>query len=344
MDKPKMTVFAGTNGAGKSTLTDVMVAADRVGEVIDADAIAKQMNPANPESVSIAAGREALKRVQNCIDHKRDFSIETTLAGGNVMRQMQRAAQSGYAITMFYVGLKNVDFHVERVARRVEEGGHHIPEEDIRRRYDRSLQNVPKAISLADRSFIFDNSTGYKMMMEFDKGKIIFAAPQLPKWVNDIARSWVHEQKNQIQTLKQDQSRYYKELKVIDQELVKAKEILQPVEQFNQLKEKIFQLNNDLEEMKPKSWLEKFSSLHKKVLEGMREEIKHADIQMKQLSMPSAGQIEAAQREFPRLHSVSSALKKALETNGQDLENLSKCYQSNQRKIEPMAKGIDYER
>lgn len=177
-----MTVFAGTNGAGKSTLTKKFN--DQLGEIIDPDAIAKTINPRHPESVSPSAGREAIKRVRECIQNGKSFSIETTLAGKNAIRQMDQAKKAGFEINLYYVGLKNVDYHIERVETRVRNGGHHIPEEDIRRRYDRSIANLPEALTLSDRSFIFDNTTKFRLVMELERGKVQTLSKDIPQWVN----------------------------------------------------------------------------------------------------------------------------------------------------------------
>lgn len=181
MSKPVMTVFAGTNGAGKSTLTKKFN--DQLGEIIDPDAIAKTINPRHPESVSPSAGREAIKRVRECIQNGKSFSIETTLAGKNAIRQMDQAKKAGFEINLYYVGLKNVEYHIERVETRVRNGGHHIPEEDIRRRYDRSIANLPEALTLSDRSFIFDNTSKFRLVMELERGKVQTLSKDMPQWV-----------------------------------------------------------------------------------------------------------------------------------------------------------------
>ncbi|WP_223200050.1 zeta toxin family protein [Paenibacillus sp. 37] len=73
------------------------------------------------------------------IQNGKSFSLETTLAGKNAMRQIEQAKKAGFEINLYYLGLKNVEYHIERVEMRVRNGGHHNPEEDIRRRYDRSI-------------------------------------------------------------------------------------------------------------------------------------------------------------------------------------------------------------
>lgn len=176
-----MTVFAGTNGAGKSTLTKQLVS--QIGEVIDPDAIAKSINPDNPESVSPAAGRETLNRVKECIRAGKSFSIETTLSGKTAIRQMEQAKAAGFEVDLYYVGLKNVEYHISRVEMRVAQGGHFIPEEDIRRRYDRSLTNLAIASKIADRTYVFDNTSEFTQLLEInERGQVHYFVDKLPEW------------------------------------------------------------------------------------------------------------------------------------------------------------------
>ncbi|MEY8743617.1 zeta toxin family protein [Paenibacillus tundrae] len=184
MSKPIMTVFAGTNGAGKSTLTKNFN--DQLGQIIDPDAIAKVINPQHPESVSPSAGREAIKRVRECIQSGQSFSIETTLAGKNAIRQMEQAKEAGFEINLYYVGLKSVEYHIERVEMRVKNGGHYITEEDIRRRYGRSIGNLPEALKLSVRSFIFDNSSKFRLIMEVEQGKVQTISKDIPLWFTGV--------------------------------------------------------------------------------------------------------------------------------------------------------------
>lgn len=120
---PLFYVFAGNNGSGKSTIRNLLI--DKIGvEInIDPDAIARRIDPKNPESKRLTAGKEVIKSVNKYIKEGKDFSIETTLAGGNAIRQIEKAKAMGYRITMFYVALNNVDQNIERVALRVKMAG-----------------------------------------------------------------------------------------------------------------------------------------------------------------------------------------------------------------------------
>ena len=82
---------------------------------IDADALARAIDAEQPERHKVSAGKEAIKIVRDCIRNKREFSIETTLAGGNVIRQMREAKENGFEVVMFYVGLGDYRLNIERL-------------------------------------------------------------------------------------------------------------------------------------------------------------------------------------------------------------------------------------
>lgn len=90
---------------------------------IDPDALARGIDRENPDRHKVSAGKEAIKLARDCIRNKRDFTVETTLAGGNVIRQMRVAKEKGFEVIMFYVGLGDYRLNIERVAARVRNGG-----------------------------------------------------------------------------------------------------------------------------------------------------------------------------------------------------------------------------
>ena len=192
-NQPLMNVIAGNNGAGKSTITAILLQHLYLGEVIDADAIAKELNAKFPEQVGLSAGREVLRRVKKCINTRRDFCIETTLSGGNAIRQMYAAKQSNFEITLYYVGLPSVELHISRVAARVRAGGHFIAEQVIRDRYDRSIRHVSQALSWVDHAVFIDNSLAPTVVLQWDSGITQYAADPLPNWITriDSLKHWV---------------------------------------------------------------------------------------------------------------------------------------------------------
>lgn len=182
-----MYVFAGNNGSGKSTIRNLIV--DRLGVSvnIDPDSLARRINPNNPEKYRFSAGKEAILLAKECIANKRDFSVETTFAGGNAIRLIKEAKKSGFEITMFYVGLGDPSLNIERVAARVRNGGHSIPTEDILRRHVTSMQNLLEHINLVDNLVAIDNSSlDGVIVLEASKGKVIYSNNPCPQWVEPI--------------------------------------------------------------------------------------------------------------------------------------------------------------
>jgi predicted ABC-type ATPase len=171
MTTPCLTVLAGPNGAGKSTIYEII---KPLGRFINAD----QIEAALPSHVAKAdrertAARSALEAVRLELDSGRDFAIETTLAGNWPLRLMEEAKAAGYRVDFLFVCLDSATRSAERVAWRVRQGGHDIPLDAIRRRFPRSLANLPRAVKLADEAAIIDNSAKVpRWVFKIEAGKI----------------------------------------------------------------------------------------------------------------------------------------------------------------------------
>ena len=183
---PVLTVVAGPNGAGKSTLTKVLDFEGRE-NLLDPDAIARRINPLDPHSVRVTAGREILRRLQDCMVKGVSFVIETTLASKRTVDTMQAAKDLGFRIDLVYIGLDTSEHCIVRVQERVLQGGHDVPDNDVRRRYVRSLANLREAIRIADRAVVYDNSENeHRKMLEIHQGLLTWSAPNQPPWVTAI--------------------------------------------------------------------------------------------------------------------------------------------------------------
>ncbi|MCL7748794.1 zeta toxin family protein [Halalkalibacter alkaliphilus] len=191
---PIMFVFAGNNGSGKSTLRNLIIDKIGIDINIDPDAIARRLDSENPESKRILAGKEVIKSVNYYLKEGKDFSIETTLAGKNAIRQMQKAKSLGYEVTMFYVALSNVQQNIERVAMRVKNGGHNIATEDIIRRNTTSFNNLYEHVHLTDNLVLIDNSQeDGKIILEINNGLISFSSDYLPKWALPVVEKYINQ-------------------------------------------------------------------------------------------------------------------------------------------------------
>ena len=153
-------VLAGPNGSGKTTaapklLRDVL----GVVEFVNADTIAQGLAAFGPELVAMEAGAVMLSRLRQLADQRRNFAFETTLAGRSLAPWLSSLIQNGYDFHLAYLWLPSADLAVARVADRVRMGGHHVPEETIRRRYRAGRRNFFRLyMPLATIWRMYDNS------------------------------------------------------------------------------------------------------------------------------------------------------------------------------------------
>ncbi|WP_233509521.1 zeta toxin family protein [Pedobacter chinensis] len=134
-------IISGCNGAGKTTASfTVLPEMLNCREFVNADEIARGISPFKPESVAIQAGKIMLNRIDELLIQKVDFAIETTLTTKSYLNTIAKARLLGYQVTLLFFWLSDVELAIERVKTRVSEGGHHIPEDVIRRRYVRGDQ------------------------------------------------------------------------------------------------------------------------------------------------------------------------------------------------------------
>ncbi len=139
---PRVFLIAGPNGAGKSTFAAKFLPHHaQCREFVNADSIAAGLSPFAPELQSMRAGRLALTRIKELTEARSDFGFETTLAGKSYLKMIGDLQSVSYHVSLFFLWLPNAEAAMTRVAERVRNGGHDIPEPTIRRRYDAGLWN-----------------------------------------------------------------------------------------------------------------------------------------------------------------------------------------------------------
>ncbi len=142
-------------------------------EFVNADEIAKGLSPFQPESVSFQAGRIMIERIDELLNSEVDFAFETTLTTLSYINTIKVAKQKGYTVTLLYFWLNDVNLAIERVKTRVNSGGHNIPEETIRRRYFRGINNLTtKFIALCEYWIVINNSRRPFTFVAEGKGEI----------------------------------------------------------------------------------------------------------------------------------------------------------------------------
>ncbi len=172
---PEVIVFAGPNGSGKSTITRM---AKIGGEYINADDIKRTTLCTDLEA---AVKAEELR--ERMIVDRKDFTFETVLSTDRNLLLLQRAKEKGYFIRGIYVLTCNADINVARVNAREALGGHGVPEEKIRSRYDKALALIPKFVEICDILHIYDNTQ--EPFRIFKKRKDVYYRWSNQYWSND---------------------------------------------------------------------------------------------------------------------------------------------------------------
>ncbi len=160
-DAPCIYVLAGTNGAGKSSLAGARFRQSG-GEYFNPDEAARRIfaaNPAvDPDEANATAWHHGKRLLERAIAERLTFAFETTLGGNTIAALLEEASSSRIEVRIWYVGLDTVERHFARVRSRVVRGGHDIPEQKIRERYDRSRLNLIRLLPRLTELRVYDNS------------------------------------------------------------------------------------------------------------------------------------------------------------------------------------------
>jgi predicted ABC-type ATPase len=142
MNEKKIIIIAGPNGAGKTTFAKAFLPNEaNCTAFINADLIAVGIAPFAPESAAIAAGRIMLKMIEDAVNRGDSFAVETTLSGIAYAQKIKQWLVLGYHVKLAFIELRSAEAAIARVALRVSQGGHNIPEATIVRRFKAGIAN-----------------------------------------------------------------------------------------------------------------------------------------------------------------------------------------------------------
>lgn len=166
VNQPQLILVGGSNGSGKTTTANVLI--DTLGfRYLGADEIAKELNPDNVERAERQAGEIFIHQIKEAISNKESLIVESTLSGLTLPKHIKRAKLNGYVIKVVYIYLDSVDISIFRVKLRVEQGGHNVPEDAIRRRFPRSRKNFWNIYRLLSDSWeLYYNSIDESLNVE----------------------------------------------------------------------------------------------------------------------------------------------------------------------------------
>ena len=183
MSTPVLHVLAGPNGAGKSTFVREVLQPTTHLPFINADVIAAEHWPGRESENAYAASAAATAERDEALSISRSFITETVFSHVSKVDLVKQAVSAGYLVSL-HVILVPEDVAVLRVAYRVAEGGHSVPEAKVRERYRRLWTLVAQARDLADRAMFYDNSVGrtpFRPVASYERGRLI-GRPVWPTW------------------------------------------------------------------------------------------------------------------------------------------------------------------
>ena len=169
MVRPKIIIIAGPNGAGKTTFAREFLPNEAGCPVfVNADLIAAGLSPFAPERAALQAGCLTLQTIARHVAERESFAYETTLSGRAYARQIPQWQALGYRVELFFLSLPSADMAVQRVAERVRQGGHNIPEATIRRRFEAGRRLLAEVCQpLVDQWVLYDNAGESPLLMDW---------------------------------------------------------------------------------------------------------------------------------------------------------------------------------
>jgi len=183
----RLDLIVGPNGAGKSTFAQEILAQQLPGTLfVNADVIALERWPEDPESHSYEAARIAAATRSALIESGRQFIAETVFSHPSKIALIDQAEDAGYFVALHVLMLPE-HVAVARVAARVERGGHSVPENKIRERYQRLWPLIAVAVARVPSAEFWDNSTldGPDLVAELASGQLL-APPKWPSWTPEV--------------------------------------------------------------------------------------------------------------------------------------------------------------
>lgn len=167
----KVIIIAGPNGAGKTTFAREFLPNEAACPTfVNADLIAAGLAPFAPETASLQAGRLMLQELERHFLQAQNFAFETTLSGRAYAQAIRRWQAAGYKVELIFLKLHDAEDAIARVRQRVLQGGHHIPDDVVRRRFEQGLKNLVEIYQpLVNAWAVYDNSCEVPHLIEWSE-------------------------------------------------------------------------------------------------------------------------------------------------------------------------------
>lgn len=187
-------ILAGANGSGKSTFYREYIEPKGI-KFVNADLIAKSKDNSETTEVVKESQIEAHELFHANIRNSESFCYETVFSHESKLEFLKTAQKAGYKIILIYIHLDNPELNLARVAQRVSEGGHPVPENKITERISRTMKHIEEAFLIADESNIYDNTfQRYELQATIRNGTLSMKVGNPPAWLNQILSRVVQNQ------------------------------------------------------------------------------------------------------------------------------------------------------
>lgn len=185
-NSPVFHMLAGPNGAGKSTIYHSRIVHKTNAPFINADHIKAKELPGTGKDGDYQAAEIAESRRRDSIANGESFVSESTFSHPSKIGLISDAKAAGFTVNLYHISLESAEKAIDRVERRTSQGGHSVPEEKIRGRYERNPALIREAALIADNAMVFDNSVDGRLpqlVLEMQRGQLIYVNKDMPAWV-----------------------------------------------------------------------------------------------------------------------------------------------------------------
>lgn len=186
-------LLAGGNGAGKTTFYRLQL--EPLGmPFVNADVLAKQLHPDQPEQHSYEAARIAEAIRLRLLQDGRTFCFETVFSHPSKIDFVATAKALGYEIVLVFIHLEQTQLNLARVAQRMSEGGHAVPDEKVKARIPRTLQLIKQVLPLSDQAYILDNSRAdspFRQIAVIRNGCLELKRVSIPEWCQELLSDYL---------------------------------------------------------------------------------------------------------------------------------------------------------